>query len=66
LQPSGAVETLAAGMGYPPTGTVQGTLARWLEVARQALGERAATAAIAAGRALSLEEALAVALAERG
>ena len=60
-----AVETLGAeiGFGLPPV--QRRTAARWTDVARQALGERAATAAITAGRLLSFEEALAVALADR-
>jgi len=64
LRLAGAVETLALEMGFGLPPMERRTLARWTEVARQALGEGAAAAAITAGRALSLEEALAVALAE--
>ena len=66
LRLAGAAAALLEAIGAAPQPVAQRSLERWLAQARQALGEAAAAARFAEGRGLSLEQAVAEALAGDG
>ena len=63
LRLAGAARALRDTLGWSPRPSVQRETTEWLRPAREALGEAAAAAAWAEGRELSMEEAVACALA---
>jgi len=62
LQLAGAVAAFEEATGFRLREVVRRTLTRWLAVAQAALDEPAASAALAVGRTLSLDQAIAEAL----
>jgi hypothetical protein len=64
LRLAGAAAAIRAAVGTRPLPVEQENLDRWLTAARQALGAAEQAAAWGAGRALTLEEAIAAGLAE--